>query len=176
MKYVVVLGDGMADRPCRELNYRTPLEAAEKPGMDRIAREGRIGLIQTVYEDMPLGSDIANLSVLGYDPRRYYCGGRGPLEAAAMGVDIGEGDIAFRANLITVENGRIKDHSGGHLSSAESKELIEALNAGLGSEDMQLYPGVGYRNLAVLRGCRVSYQDLDAKPPHDILGEDAEKT
>lgn len=169
MKYIVVLGDGMADRPIKELGGRTPLEAAKKPGMDSIASRGRMGLLRTLKEDMPLGSDIANLTVLGYDPKKYYCGGRGPLEAAAMGVEVSPGDIAFRANLITTVDGRIKDYSGGHVSSEESKELIEALNRKKASSDLMMYPGVSYRNLLVLKGSGIDYRDLDEKPPHDIL-------
>jgi 2,3-bisphosphoglycerate-independent phosphoglycerate mutase len=174
MKYIIVLGDGMADRPIKELGGKTPLEAANKPGMDYIGRHGRMGLVRTLRDDMPLGSDIANLSVLGYDPRRYYSGGRGPLEAAAMGIRLEKGDIAFRANLITVENGKIKDYSGGHVSSEESAALIPALNRKFGSNDLTLYPGVGYRNMLVLKGSKIDHSDLEEKAPHDIMGQRVE--
>jgi 2,3-bisphosphoglycerate-independent phosphoglycerate mutase len=171
MKYIVVLGDGMADRPLKELGGKTPLEAAYKPGMDYIAGNGRMGLLRTLRDDMPLGSDIANLSVLGYDPMEYYSGGRGPLEAAAMGVTLAEGDIAFRANLVTVENDKIIDYSGGHVSSVESAKLISALNKKMGSDVLQFYPGVGYRNLLVLRKSGIEHFDLEEKAPHDIMGQ-----
>jgi 2,3-bisphosphoglycerate-independent phosphoglycerate mutase len=171
MKYIVVLGDGMADRPLKALGGKTCLEKAHKPGMDHIARNGRMGLLRTLRDDMPLGSDIANLSVLGYDPKKYYSGGRGPLEAAAMGISLEDGDIAFRANLITAENGRIKDYSGGHVSSVESAELIAFLNRKIGSEDMRFYPGVSYRNLMVLKKSGVLHSDLEEKPPHDLMDQ-----
>ena len=161
----------MADRPLKALGGKTCLEKAKKPGMDYIAKNGRMGLLRTLRDDMPLGSDIANLSVLGYDPKRYYCGGRGPLEAAAMGVSLGERDIAFRANLITVENERIKDYSGGHVSSVESAKLISTLNQKIGSDDLNLYSGVSYRNLLVLRKSMIEHSDLEEKPPHDIMDQ-----
>ncbi len=149
----------MADRPLKELSGKTPLEAAHKPAMDYIARNGRTGLLRTLSDEMPLGSDIANLSVLGYDPKKYYSGGRGPLEAAAMGVSLNGRDIAFRANLITAEKDRVKDYSGGHISNAEAKKLIDSLSRELGGDDLEFYPGVGYRNLLVLRDCRVEYSE-----------------
>jgi len=170
MKYIVVVGDGMADRPLKQLSGKTPLEAAHKTHMDYIARNGRCGLLRTLSEDAPLGSDIANLSLLGYDPKKYHPGGRGPLEAAAMKVPLGEGDIAFRVNLVTEEKGLLKDYSGGHISSREGGELIRAVDAAFGSERINFYPGVGYRHLAVLRKPGVDYRDIIAMPPHDILG------
>ena len=171
MKYIVVLGDGMADRSLKELSGKTPLEAAHKPAMDYIARNGRSGLLRTLSDELPLGSDIANLSVLGYDPKKYYSGGRGPLEAAAMGVSLDAGDIAFRANLITAEKGMIKDYSGGHVSSKDAKQLIDSLSRELGGDDLEFYPGVGYRNLLVLRDCTIEYSDIVEVAPHDIMGK-----
>jgi 2,3-bisphosphoglycerate-independent phosphoglycerate mutase len=171
MKYIVVLGDGMADRPIKELGGRTPLEAARKPGMDFIAREGRCGMLQTLKKDMPLGSDIANLSIFGYDPAKYYPGGRGPLEAASLGIKLGRNDIAFRCNLINQKDGRIIDYSGGHISTSEAKKLIEKINKKFKSKDVEFYSGTGYRHIMVLRNARIDYKDLDAIPPHDITGE-----
>ncbi|RMF90283.1 MAG: cofactor-independent phosphoglycerate mutase [Methanobacteriota archaeon] len=163
MKYVILLGDGMADYPLDELGGKTPLEAARTPNMDAIARRGVGGLLQTIPEGMGAGSDVANLSILGYDPKRYYTG-RGPLEAANIGVELKDGEVAFRCNFITVGDGKIEDYSAGHISSEESEELIKALNSrfSLG----RFYAGVSYRNLFVTHmGAR-----LLATPPHDALG------
>ncbi len=170
MKYVVFIGDGMADHPVSELNGRTPLEVAVKPHIDSIAREGRCGLLKTLREGLPLGSDVANLTVLGYDPRIYHSGGRGPLEAASMGVSLDSDDIAFRCNLITVEGERIIDHSGGHISSREGAELIKAVDKEFGKEDIVFYPGVGYRNILVLKGREYS-DKVKCMPPHDIVNQ-----
>ena len=170
MKYIVVLGDGMADRPLKELSGKTPLEIAHKPAMDYVSRNGKTGLLRTLRDDMPLGSDIANLSVLGYDPRKYYPGGRGPLEAAAMGISLDAGDIAFRANLVTAEKERMKDYSGGHISSIESKALIDCLNKEYADDNIRFYPGVGYRHIMVLKNSDLSHEDFIETPPHDITG------
>ena len=139
MKLMVILGDGMADLPIEELQGKSPLQAAEKPNMDRLARLGRSGLALTVPDGFPPGSDVANLSVAGYDPRLFYTG-RAPLEAASMGVHLGPGDIAFRCNLVTIEDGIMMDYSAGHISTAEAGELIEALKPLMPEE--RLYAGV----------------------------------
>ena len=178
MKFVVILGDGMADLPLADLQGKTPLQSANKPNMDRIARSGRNGLASTVPEGCPPGSDVANLSVAGYEPQKYYTG-RAPLEAAAMGVPLSEGDIAFRCNFVTIENGIMQDYSAGHISSEEGRELIEAMKPLMPGH--RLYAGVSYRNLLVLKsGARAI-----CTPPHDISdqlvqghlprGEDAEQ-
>ena len=161
MKLIVLLGDGMADLPLEVLGGRTPLQAAEKPNMDRLARQGRSGLARTVPEGFAPGSDVANLSVLGYDPAECYTG-RAPLEAAAMNVYLGPDDIAFRCNFVTIENGLMKDYSAGHISSPEGQELIEALAPIMPGK--RLYPGVSYRNLLVLR----AGAKAECTPPHDI--------
>ena len=122
MKYLLVLGDGMADEPLAELGGMTPLEYANTPNMDRIAQEGASGMLRTIPDGFEPGSDIANLSVLGYDPRRYYTG-RGPLEAMSMGVRLRDDDVAYRCNISTVENGRMADFSAGHISTRESRDL-----------------------------------------------------
>jgi 2,3-bisphosphoglycerate-independent phosphoglycerate mutase len=161
MKFVVILGDGMADLPLAALQGRTPLQWANKPHMDRIARLGRNGLALTVPEGFPPGSDVANLSVAGYEPQKYYTG-RAPLEAAAMGVPLAEGDTAFRCNFVTIENGIMLDYSAGHITSEEGRELIEALKPLMPGH--RLYAGVSYRNLLVLKaGARAI-----CTPPHDI--------
>ncbi|KQC03152.1 MAG: phosphoglycerate mutase [Methanoculleus sp. SDB] len=164
MKYIVILGDGMADEPLEELGGMTPLAYARTPNMDRIAREGRTGMLKTVPEGFEPGSDIANLSVLGYNPREYYTG-RGPLEAVSMGIDLGPADLAYRCNLVTVEDGIMTDFSAGHISSAEGAALFKDLGARL--PDVGLHPGISYRNLLVLPGG----QGAVTTPPHDIVGE-----
>jgi 2,3-bisphosphoglycerate-independent phosphoglycerate mutase len=161
MKFVVILGDGMADLPLEALQGKTPLQSANKPNMDCIARLGRNGLALTVPEGFPPGSDVANLSVAGYEPQKYYTG-RAPLEAAAMGVTLSEGDIAFRCNFVTIENGTMQDYSAGHITSEEGRELIAALK--LLMPGHRLYAGVSYRNLLVLREGARSV----CTPPHDI--------
>ncbi|MDM7913488.1 MAG: cofactor-independent phosphoglycerate mutase [Methanotrichaceae archaeon] len=167
MKFIVILGDGMADRPIESLKGKTPLQAAHTPNMDSVAREGKNGLAITVPEGMPPGSDVANLSVMGYDPHKYYTG-RAPLEAAAMGVKLEEDDIAFRCNLVTVEKGIMKDYSAGHITSDEGKELIRDLKPLMPAQ--RLYAGVSYRNLLVLR----AGADAICTPPHDITDRQIE--
>jgi 2,3-bisphosphoglycerate-independent phosphoglycerate mutase len=169
MKYIVVLGDGMADRSLKALNGKTPLEVAKKPNMDFISRNGRSGLLETLSEDMPLGSDIANLRILGYDPKKYYTGGRGSLEAASRGVKLGKDDIAFRCNLITEENGILKDYSGGHISTSEAGELVKFVGDKFGSRGIEFHPGVSYRHILVLRSVRYSTA-IQCTPPHDMVG------
>ncbi|HNB02893.1 MAG TPA: phosphoglycerate mutase, partial [Methanoregulaceae archaeon] len=142
-KYLVILGDGMADEPLAELGGKTPLEFARTPNMDRIAREGTMGLARTIPEGFEAGSDIANLGILGYDPRSCYTG-RGPLEAASMGLEMAPGDIAYRCNLVTVVDGRMADFSAGHISSREGASLFASLSEHL--PDISLSPGISYRN------------------------------
>ena len=161
MKLVVLLGDGMADLPLAALQGKTPLQAAKKPNMDRLARQGKSGLAQTVPEGFPPGSDVANLSVMGYAPGKHYSG-RAPLEAAAMNVALGEADIAFRCNFVTIVDGIMKDYSAGHITSEEGRELIEALQPLM--PDRRLYAGVSYRNLLVLK----AGTEAMCTPPHDI--------
>ncbi|MEN6624774.1 MAG: cofactor-independent phosphoglycerate mutase [Candidatus Sumerlaeia bacterium] len=171
MKYIVFLGDGMADVPVKKLGGKTPLQVAKKPNMDRIAREGRCGLFCTVPADLPPGSEVANLGVMGYDART--CGyGRGALEAASMGVSIAANDMAMRCNIITLEDGRFKSHSAGNISSAESDELLGVMRAEFGGPGRTFYAGVDYRHLFVGRDLS---PDLVCAPPHDHPGELAEK-
>ena len=165
MKYVVVLGDGMADWPDPAHDGRTPLEYANIPNMDKIAREGRCGMLATVPEGFEPGSDIANLSVLGYDPAKYYTG-RGALEAVSMGVDLGPGDIAYRCNLVCMKDGVMEDFSAGHITSEEGAALLASLAEELA--DVGLYPGVSYRHLLVVAGGG----GAETTPPHDIVGQE----
>ncbi len=166
MKYIIILGDGMADMPIDVLGGKTPLMAANKPTIDKLAKLGKNGLLITVPEDMPAGSEIANMGVLGYDVRNVY-EGRGVLEAASMGVDIKEGDLGLRCNLICIENENIKNHSAGHISNEEAAELIDTLQEKLGNEFIKFYPGVSYRHLLVIKG---GHKLLNCTPPHDVPG------
>jgi len=165
MKYLLVLGDGMADEPLAELGGMTPLEYANTPNMDRIAREGASGMLRTIPDGFEPGSDIANLSVLGYDPRLYYTG-RGPLEAMSMGVPLRDDDVAYRCNISTVVSGKMADFSAGHISTKESRDLLEALGGKV--PDVFLKEGISYRNLLVISHGKGS----QTTPPHDIVGQD----
>ena len=170
MKYVILLGDGMADYPIDALGGKTPLEYAHTPHMDRMAAEGTLGLIDTIPQGLPPGSDVANLAVLGYDPRECYTG-RGPLEAANMGIALSPEDVAFRCNLVTLGDGDdpvMEDFTAGHISSAEAKRIINDLGTEIGSETFSFYPGVGYRHLLVWKG---GESELQVTPPHDITGK-----
>ncbi len=169
MKYIVVIPDGAADNACPEVDGKTALEAANTPILDQMASEGHLGLVSTVPDGMAPGSDVANLSLLGYDPRAQLTG-RAALEAAAMGIEIPEGDAMFRANMVTVVDGIMKDHSAGHISSEEAAAMIELLNNDLKIEGVTLYPGVGYRNLCLIENAAV--QIPKCAPPHEILDQD----
>jgi len=175
MKYIVIVPDGMADHPIEELDNRTPLEAARTPNFDFIANEGVIGRVKTIPERMKPASDVANISILGYDPAKYYTG-RGPLEAANLGVELKKGDVAFRCNLVTVTNDTMIDYSAGHISSKEASILINTIDKQLGSDKFKFYPGISYRHLMLARhGTDEELQKLDCKPPHDISGKNVTK-
>ena len=166
MKYLIILGDGMADEPIASIGNKTPLQAAKTPHIDKLAALGRNGLLDTIPEGFLPGSEIANLSVLGYDLNKVF-EGRGSLEAASMGVDIEPGEMAMRCNLICIEDGKIKNHSAGHISNEEAHELILFLQQELGSEDVNFFPGVSYRHLFKMKG---GNKHLDCTPPHDVPG------
>jgi 2,3-bisphosphoglycerate-independent phosphoglycerate mutase len=168
MKYAVLIGDGMADYPIEKLGNRTILQAARTPAMDSIAARGKTGLAKTVPDGFPPGSDVANMSILGYDPATYYSG-RAPLEAASMGVALAADDVAFRCNLITIEHGMIKDYSAGHISSDEAEILIDTLDYELSTENIRFYPGISYRHL-IVAGNNLG-AETECTPPHDITGE-----
>jgi len=175
MKYVVLVADGAADYPIDELGGRTPLEAARTPNMDYIAKHGRLGRVNTIPPKMSPASDVANLSILGYDPKKYYSG-RGPLEAANLGVEMDDDDVAFRCNLITVSNDTLIDYSAGHISSKEAAGLIEFVNLKMGSNKIIFYPGISYRHLMLVkRGSEQHLQLLKCFPPHDISGKSISK-
>jgi 2,3-bisphosphoglycerate-independent phosphoglycerate mutase len=182
VKYLVLIPDGSADWPDPSRGGQTPLQEAETPNLDLLVREGETGLVRTVPEGMDPGSDVANLSLFGYDPSRYYTG-RAPLEAASLGIELVEGDIAFRCNLVSTAAGIpgdagtvMKDYSAGHISTEEGRRIIEDFR---GSDayrrhfqpDLDLYPGVGYRHLLVWRG---GSDQVTLVPPHDILDREVE--
>ncbi len=169
MKYVILVPDGAADRPLESRGGETPLEAASIPNMDFLAREGVSGTAVTIPEGLTPGSDVANYSILGYDPREYYTG-RGPLEAISMGVSLGAEDVAFRCNLVTEEGGRLADYSAGHVTTEEAEELISFLHKRMEDEYTAFYPGMGYRHLLVLRGLK--YLEARCIPPHDVVGRE----
>ncbi|MEN8199345.1 MAG: cofactor-independent phosphoglycerate mutase [Thermodesulfobacteriota bacterium] len=173
MKYLILVGDGMGDLPLAELDDRTPLEAADTPTMDRLCQRGELFLTRTVPLGYPPGSDVANLSLLGYRPEEYYTG-RAPLEAAAMGLQLAEDETAFRCNLVTLEREaqnriRMVDYSAGHISTEEAKELIDALEAECSSDRFHLKAGINYRHILLVKG---DYPRLDPAPPHDFIGKD----
>ncbi|WP_455498119.1 cofactor-independent phosphoglycerate mutase [Coprobacter sp.] len=166
MKYIIILGDGMADEPIEELGNKTPLQAADTPVMDWLASHGCCGKLNTIPEGFEPGSEIANMAVLGYDLHKVF-EGRGSLEAASMGVDIESGEMAMRCNLICIENGIIKNHSAGHISTDEAAELIDYLQKELGGSDANFFSGVSYRHLLKLKG---GNKYLKCTPPHDVPG------
>jgi 2,3-bisphosphoglycerate-independent phosphoglycerate mutase len=171
MKVIILLGDGMSDVAYSELDNRTPLQAAATPNMDFMARHGQVGLARTVPDGLPPGSDVANLSVFGYDPRGCYTG-RSPLEAISMGVELGPDDVAFRMNLVTLRQAStsvfMEDFSAGHITTAEGRLLVQSLQEKLGSAEFEFHPGVSYRHLMVWRGGR---DGMRLTPPHDISGK-----
>lgn len=170
MKHIIVLGDGMADEPCDELGGMTPLEAADTPALDRIAREGRSGLLSTVPAGFHPGSEIAHLSLLGYDVPSVF-EGRGSLEAASMGIPVNDGEMAMRCNLITINpDGTIKNHSAGHITTEEATELIDFLNERLADGRTRFFPGVSYRHLMKVKDAD---KRLECTPPHDVPGAPA---
>ncbi len=173
MKYIILVGDGMADYPLDELGGQTPLEAAKTPAIDSLASHGQLYTLKTIPDGLPPGSDVANLSLLGYNPEAYYTG-RAPLEAASMHIPLNERDIAYRCNLVTLAFGKdgrttMVDYSAGHISTQEAASLIAALAAELNGGGLDLYPGVSYRHLLVV-GHEV--EDLPTVPPHDHTGAD----
>ncbi|MEM9882925.1 MAG: cofactor-independent phosphoglycerate mutase [Planctomycetota bacterium] len=174
MKYVVVIPDGAADFPLAALGDRTPFEAAATPHLDRLAQTGRQGTVATTPEGMPCGSDVCSMSLLGYDPKRYHKG-RAPLEAAALGLDLDPSDWVFRVNLVTVVDGKMQDHSAGHISSEESRRLLEEFAPRLPLPGVALVPGVSYRNIMVDGLGARDWDELETTPPHDVPGEPIRK-
>ncbi|WAC07105.1 MAG: cofactor-independent phosphoglycerate mutase [Thermodesulfobacteriota bacterium] len=172
MKYIVLLGDGMADYPLPELGEKTPLMVAKTPFMDFLAQKGVLGRVQTVPKGLTPGSDVANLSVMGYDPAVFYPG-RAPLEAASMKIPLGANDVAFRCNLVTLtdKNGQLfmEDYSAGHIANKDAHAIIKILNDALSDEQFSFYPGVSYRHLMIWKS---GNSGLKTTPPHDITGKE----
>ena len=173
VKYIVLLGDGMADWPLDELGGKTPLQVAHKPNMDTLAKRSLMGMVKTVPDGMPAGSDVANLSVFGFNPREVYTG-RSPLEAVSMGIRLSDDDIALRCNLVTLsdtaayQDATMLDYSAGEITTEEASELIQAIAQALNREGLSFYPGVSYRHCLVWNKGPL---DLELTPPHDISGK-----
>jgi len=167
----MIVPDGAADEPIEELGNKTVLEAAETPNMDKISTEGRQGLVRTIPKGLEPGSDVAQMSLLGYDPRTFYSG-RAPIEAVARNIKLSPSDWVFRCNLVTIADSKMADHSAGHISTEEAGNLIKELNEQLGNDQIRFHPGVSYRHLLVFKGL-----DFDVKthPPHDYIGTAIEK-
>jgi len=168
MKYVLIQGDGMSDYPIDSLGGVTPLEKARTPNMDRLASQGRLGLTRTIPDGYPAGTDVGTMSILGYDPARYHTG-RSPIEAASMGIDLSDTDVAFRCNLVTIADGEVMDDfTAGHISTEDASGIIEALQAELGSAEVQFHAGVSYRHCMVWHGGPTG---TTTTPPHDITDQ-----
>ncbi|MEE1043688.1 MAG: cofactor-independent phosphoglycerate mutase [Clostridia bacterium] len=173
MKYVVILGDGMADLPSEKLDGKTPLEVALKPNIDKICKMGEIGMVKTVPDGFSPGSDVANLSVMGYDPHQFYTG-RSPLEAVSMGIDVLPADTTFRTNLVTLsddeayEDKTILDYSSGEISTEESRMLMKAIDDALSTEEYKFFGGISYRHLLLWHS---DIEEIKFTPPHDITGK-----
>jgi len=170
-KYAIIIPDGAADEPLEQFGNKTVLEAAHTPSMDKVSTLGRQGLVRTVPLDMEAGSDVAQMSLLGYDPRRYYTG-RAPIEAVARNIKLSLDDWVFRCNLITIADGKMADHSAGHISTAEAGKLIKELSEQLGNKQIRFHTGVSYRHLVVFKGLDF---DVQTYPPHDHIGTAIEK-
>jgi len=168
MKYVVCVPDGAADEPLTELGGRTPLEAARMPHLAALAKRSEVGRAATIPPGMPPGSDVGNMAILGYDPARHHTG-RAPIEAAALGIDLAPDQVAFRCNLVRVDDGVMADFAGGHPSSQQAAPVIAALEAELGG-DVSFHPGVQYRHIVV---APAEWADAACAPPHDLTGQAA---
>ena len=171
MKNIIIVGDGMADHPVERLGGKTPLQYADTPFMDTIARQGRTGKLTTIPEGFPPGSEVANTTILGYDPGNVY-EGRGPLEAAGMGYDMEAADMALRCNIITTDDGKIVSHNGGNINSVIAREIISRLNGGINSDRVRFVEGTLCQHLLVIKG---GNKHVSCCPPHEHIGEQMEK-
>ena len=171
MRHVVLVLDGASDLPVPELGGKTPLQAAVKPTIDGLCRRARVGLAQTVPESRDPGSDVANLAILGYDPDRYFSG-RAPFEAASLGIEMADNDLAFRCNLVTIQDGIMVDYSSSHITNEEA--LMATVQEKLGDERHHFYPGLGYRHLMICPD--PAYESTRTVPPHDITGQPGRDT
>src|SRR4029077_8965632 len=174
MKYLVLVPDGCADVPLKELDGRTPLEAARMPRLDAIAKRAEVGRAAVIPDGLPPGSDVGNMAILGFDPSRYHTG-RAPIEAAAMGVELGPDEVAYRCNLVTLSDGdtpTMIDFAAGHPTNAQSHAIVAALEEALGGghNGVRFHPGVEYRHLCVVPR---AWEDAECTPPHDLTGQTA---
>jgi len=170
-KYAIIVPDGAADEPLEQFDNKTVLQIAEIPNMDKISTQGRLGLVRTIPLGLEPGSDVAQMSLLGYDPKRYYSG-RAPIEAVARNIELSPDDWVFRCNLVTISDGKMEDHSAGHISTEEAAQLINDLNERLACDKYRFYSGVSYRHLLVFKGLDF---DVRTYPPHDYMGTPIEK-
>jgi 2,3-bisphosphoglycerate-independent phosphoglycerate mutase len=171
VKYIILVPDGLADEPLKELGGKTPMEAANTPNMDYLAQHGFCALTQTIPDGMPPGSDIGNLALMGYDPKENFSG-RASLEAANLGIKLKDDEVVFRCNLVTVKDGKLIDYSAGHISSDEATNLIEHLERAIDWPDIRFYPGKSYRHLMVIKTINVANMlAIKTTPPHDIIGQ-----
>ena len=172
MKYLLIIGDGMADYPIPDLAWKTPLEAAPTPAMDQLARNKSVlGMVRTIPGGVKAASDTAFLAIMGLDPRQYHPG-RGPLEAVNLGINIREDEVVFRVNLVTSDGRKMADYSAGHISDSEGGELIDYLNRNLGTPGLSFYAGKSYRNGLIIRQPVFDWKKIVTVPPHDILGRE----
>jgi 2,3-bisphosphoglycerate-independent phosphoglycerate mutase len=172
VKHVVILLDGVADHPQDTLGGKTPLQVAKKPNLDRLCAAGLLGSFNTGTQDLPMGSDVGNMAVLGYDPTAYYSG-RAPFEARNLGVELAKGEIAFRANLVNITDGIMADYSGGHINTEDGRELIKMLDRRLGGPKLRFVGGTQYRHIAIFKGS--GFEGAKCTPPHDITGKPVEE-
>lgn len=170
-KYVIIVPDGAADEPLKELDRKTVLQVAQTPNMDKISAQGRQGLVRTIPNGFEPGSDVAQMSLLGYDPVTFYTG-RAPIEAVAREIELSANDWVFRCNLVTICDGKMEDHSAGHISTKEGAKLVDDLNEQLADQQFHFYAGVSYRHLLVFKGVEF---DVQTYPPHDYIGTAVEK-
>ena len=175
MKYFMLIGDGMADRKIIGRGRKTPLQLANALNMNRLVKEGECGMVKTLVADLPRGSDVAIMSLLGYNPKEFYTG-RGPLEALNLGINLKTGETAFRCNLVTISGDKLVDYSAGHISSDEGKILVGALEKELGDNQFSFYPGLSYRNIMIARkNSGIITEELETYAPHDIIGASIEE-
>ena len=170
MKYLVLIGDGMSDLPLKELGGKTLLEYAKTPNLDYLARHGQCGWVNNVPKGMPPGSDVAAMSIFGYDPKKCYTG-RGPLEAASLGVKLKKDEVAFRCNLVTIEDGKMADFTSGHISTKEADQILKTLNRKLGGKGIRFVTGLSYRHLLIFRHSSLGTSPFLTTPPHNITGK-----
>ncbi|MFA4905708.1 MAG: cofactor-independent phosphoglycerate mutase [Candidatus Margulisiibacteriota bacterium] len=178
MKYLVLIGDGMSDHPLKELGGKTPLEYAKTPNMDFLAKHGACGWVNNIPKGMSPGSDVAAMSIFGYDPKKFYTG-RGPLEAASLGIKLKKDEVAFRCNLVTIEDGKMADFTSGHITTKEADQILKTLNKKLGGKGIRFVTGLSYRHLLIIRHSALvpssvegfGIRHLSTTPPHDITGK-----